>query len=83
MKALSFSLILLSSFAILNAQDPKVQPQGSQFPGPVQNWTSDAAQLSPDSKKAFEDWIGEMKAWRYERLTRMGCPLLDDPVFGR
>ena len=80
MKAFSFSLILLSSLAILNAQDPKVQPEGNQFAGPVQNWRDDAAQSSRDSVKTFETWIREMKAWRYERLTRMGY---DDAEYRR
>jgi iron(II)-dependent oxidoreductase len=80
MQAVRRSLILLSMIGVLGAQDPKVQPQGSQFPGPVQEWRDDAAQSSPASVKATEDWLRDMKAWRYERLTRMGY---DDAEYRR
>ena len=80
MKAFLVSLLLLSTLGVLNAQDPKVQPDGSQFPGPVQSWRSDAAQTPRESAQAFDEWVHAMKAWRYERLTRMGY---DDAEYGR
>jgi len=80
MKALSLSLVLLSTLGILSAQDTKVRPQGSQFPGPVQSWSTEATQSQQDSSAAFEAWIKELRAWRYERLTRMGY---DDAEYRR
>ena len=80
MPAFRLSLILLSMINILSGQDPKVRPEGSQFPGPVKSWSTEATQSEQDSTVAFEAWIKELRTWRYERLTRMGY---DDAEYRR
>jgi iron(II)-dependent oxidoreductase len=51
-------LFLLVPF--LFAQDSAFQPVGSQFPSPT------------EGEEAHQAWLKDLKAWRAERLTRMG-----------
>jgi formylglycine-generating enzyme required for sulfatase activity len=78
---------ILSMAAVLvgYAQDTKVQPQGSQFPGPGvsggnRDWMGIHLVWPADTDSAFEAWIADLRIWRHERLTRMGY---DDAEYRR
>jgi gamma-glutamyl hercynylcysteine S-oxide synthase len=76
-------LVLLSMPAL--AQDTRHQPQGNLFPGPGQGanglgWVSEMQSWSTDPKADFPYWLHDLKAWRHERLTRMGY---DDAQYRR
>ena len=67
------------------AQDTRHQPQGNLFPGPGQGanglgWVSEMQSWSNDPKADFPFWLRDLKAWRHERLTRMGY---DDAQYRR
>ena len=72
---LSLAGLLLS--LPLRAQDTRVPMQGSQIAGPAQvagsqDWYANMTNWQRDSATAFETWIADLRAWRHERLTRMG-----------
>jgi len=51
--------------------------QGSQISGPAQaagsqDWYAAMTNWQRDPAAAFDAWIADLRAWRHERLTRMG-----------
>ena len=70
------ALLGLSVVMPVPAQDVKHQPEGSQFPGPGQSgtpgWVADLWGWQMDPNADFAAWLTDLKAWRNERLTRMG-----------
>jgi hypothetical protein len=72
LSCLSIGLLLS---AALSAQDPPVQPRGSLFPAPAQDfagWFDEANGARRDVAGATPAWLESLKAWRQEHLTRMG-----------
>jgi gamma-glutamyl hercynylcysteine S-oxide synthase len=68
-------LILLGG--ILVAQDSKYRPEGSQIPGPHANpaepdWLTDMEGWTREQPTEFEAWLADIRAWRAERLVRIG-----------
>ncbi len=64
--------------ALAIAQDMQHQPQGNQIPGPGQSiganltWFNDMTSYRGDPDADHDAWLRDLKAWRAERLTRMG-----------
>ena len=57
--------------ALLSAQNPAHQPRGNQIGGPGQGADGNS-DYSADVAGDHEAWLRDLKAWRAERLTRMG-----------
>ena len=67
-------------------QDMQHQPQGNQIPGPGQavganlGWFNEMTSFRSDGNADRDAWLRDLRAWRAERLTRMGY---DDAEYRR
>lgn len=72
------SLLLLFALTDLcNAQENRFRPQGSQIPGPRGNspqpgWLTEMQGWTRERPSEFQSWLEDIKAWRAERLIRIG-----------
>ena len=67
--------ILLAS--VLFAQENKYRPEGSQIPGPQSSpaqpgWLTAMQGWTREQPSEFERWLADIRAWRAERLVRIG-----------
>jgi iron(II)-dependent oxidoreductase len=78
------TMIAWLGFAFVRAQNMHHQPQGNQIPGPGQSVGVNLDDLMPpykaDPNADHDAWLHDLKAWRAERLTRMGY---DDAEYRR
>lgn len=77
MRTLRLTLFLIVAVAALTAQNMRNVPEGNQIAGPGQNgisfnWMTDLRQWTIVPEAEFESWLNDLKAWRRERLTRIG-----------
>ncbi len=85
-RALPLVCAALALSPLLHAQDMQHQPQGNQIPGPGQSvgahlgWLNDMMPYRSDPAADHDFWLRDLKAWRAERLTRMGY---DDAEYRR
>ena len=78
-------VIAVLGCALSLAQDMQHQPRGNQIPGPgqfaaQQDWYQEMMQFKGDPNADHDAWLRDLKAWRAERLTRMGY---DDAEYRR
>lgn len=67
------------SLSLLSAQNPAHQPRGNQIGGPGQS-ADGSSDYQSDVAGDHDAWLRDLKAWRAERLTRMGY---DDAEYRR
>ena len=67
------------SLGLLCAQNPSHQPRGNQIGGPGQA-PDGSSDYRSDVAGDHDAWLSDLKAWRAERLTRMGY---DDAEYRR
>jgi len=72
-------LLLLISLASgpAAAQENRFRPQGAQIPGPHGNsaqpaWLSEMQGWTREQPSEFDAWLEDIRAWRSERLIRIG-----------
>jgi len=72
------ALLLLSVFTgLARAQENRYRPHGSQIPGPQSNpsqagWITELEGWAREQPSDFQAWLADIRAWRYERLARIG-----------
>jgi len=72
------AMVAWLAVSFTSAQDMPHQPKGNQIPGPGQSvganlgWLSDLMPFKADPNADHDAWLRDLKAWRAERLTRMG-----------
>ena len=81
----AFVLAVLVTCAPLAAQETAYKPLGSQIPPPGNralppDWLVSLNQWKADASTDRETWLTSMRAWRVERLKRMGY---DDALYRR
>lgn len=72
-------MVAAISLTLLSAQNPAHQPRGNQIGGPGQA-ADGSSDYRSDVAGDHDAWLRDLKAWRAERLTRMGY---DDAEYRR
>ena len=72
-------MVAAISLTLLSAQNPAHQPRGNQIGGPGQA-ADGSSDYRSDVSGDHDAWMRDLKAWRAERLTRMGY---DDAEYRR
>jgi hypothetical protein len=84
--ALQIWFLLLTVFvSMLRAQENKYRPQSSQISGPQSHppepgWLTEMEGWVREQPSKFQSWLADSRAWRSERLVRMGY---DDSEYRR
>ena len=77
MRTLTSAILTFALGGALLAQENKYRPEGSQIPGPHGNsaqpgWLTEMQGWIRQQPSEFESWLADIRAWRAERLVRVG-----------
>ena len=77
MRILSNIILSMAIGGALLAQENKYRPQGSQIPGPhgdsaQPEWLTEMQGWTRQQPDELQSWLADIRAWRAERLVRIG-----------
>jgi gamma-glutamyl hercynylcysteine S-oxide synthase len=77
MRSFISGILLFLLGTVLTAQENRYRPEGSQIPGPRANpaqpgWLTEMEGWTREQPSEFEAWLADIRAWRAERLVRIG-----------
>ncbi len=70
-------VIVVSCCSVMAGQENRFRPQGAQIPGPRGNsaqpsWLTEMQGWTREQPSEFQSWMDDIRAWRTERLIRIG-----------